>query len=338
MSIALARSIGLALLSIPTCLIISATAASSEIEAAFWSFSLVPPAVLLAGTLNTESATHSTTAFSSESAPKGALPGLPRKLFAFSAELLTLGIGIGYGTHWLIFRPSLAKLIARHTAELEAANAACHLQLQQCERHEAELEHYAYYDSLTGLPNRVLLLDRLEQAIAVSRRYGHTFAVFFLDLDNFKPINDTWGHATGDRLLQVVAERLRGCLRDSDTVARLAGDEFAIVLPQLGAASATPQTALAGSCHVAQKLLDTLSASVTLAEAEFSIGASIGITLYPHNGATPEELLDNADTAMYRAKQQGKNTFAIYRSLSERNATGDDGQRPVGGYPVSEPT
>lgn len=167
------------------------------------------------------------------------------------------------------------------------------------EKQEAERIRYrASYDALTGLPNRALLHDRMQQALAkVSRERGH-LGVLFLDLDGFKPINDRYGHLTGDHLLVAVAERLSGCVRESDTVARLGGDEFVIVLPDM--------TTLNDAQTVANKVLCGLTAPFVLDNCTAHIGASIGIALYPANGVTAQELLVAADKAMYVAKHTGK--------------------------------
>ncbi|MEO7793256.1 MAG: EAL domain-containing protein [Thermoanaerobaculia bacterium] len=167
-----------------------------------------------------------------------------------------------------------------------------------------QIEKLAYYDGLTGLPNRKLFLDRLKQWIA--RRGGTDFhaALFFLDLDNFKRINDTYGHETGDLLLGAVAERLRHSVREGDTVGRQGGDEFTLLLP--GIRSAEDAVAIAG------KLLDRLALPLEVGELSLFAGASIGITLFPDHGDEPTALLRKADTAMYRAKEAGRGGVAVY--------------------------
>jgi diguanylate cyclase (GGDEF)-like protein len=173
-------------------------------------------------------------------------------------------------------------------------------------RVEAMLQHQASHDRLTGLPNRMLFDERLSLALAHTHRYGEILAVVFLDLDNFKTINDTLGHAVGDRLLQIVAERLRGCLRPEDVLARWGGDEFTLLLFPIGNAEDTAK--------IATKILDTLNAPLKLEGQELHIKASLGIALAPYDGEDAETLLKNADAAMYRAKQQGRNNYQLYTS------------------------
>ena len=174
------------------------------------------------------------------------------------------------------------------------------------ERHifESELEYLATHDTLTGLPNRTLLYDRLQQAITLCARSKKLAAILFIDLDRFKTINDTLGHSAGDNVLKDVAVRLRGCLREGDSVARNGGDEFTLVLPMLN----DPDDAI----MIAQKVLSNLGQSFKLNNRDFFIGASIGISLYPNDGGDVDSLLKNADTAMYQAKASGGNTYRFY--------------------------
>ncbi|MEO5657153.1 MAG: EAL domain-containing protein, partial [Nitrospiria bacterium] len=171
-------------------------------------------------------------------------------------------------------------------------------------RSEERLRYLAHRDALTGLPNRTLLHDRLRQAIAQSQRTGAAMALFFLDLDRFKAINDTLGHVIGDLLIQAVAERLTGCVRESDTVARFGGDEFTIVVTNLAQG--------ADAAKVAQKILDALSKPFLLGGPELFITTSIGITLFPGDEESIDGLLRNADAAMYRAKESGRNAYQFY--------------------------
>jgi diguanylate cyclase (GGDEF)-like protein len=173
-------------------------------------------------------------------------------------------------------------------------------------RVEAMLQHQASHDQLTGLPNRMLFDERLSLALAHTHRYGEMLAVVFLDLDNFKTINDTLGHAVGDRLLQIVAERLRGCLRSEDVLARWGGDEFTLLLSPISNAEDTTK--------IATKILNVLNAPLKLEGQELHIKASLGIALAPYDGEDAETLLKNADAAMYRAKQQGCNNYQLYTS------------------------
>lgn len=164
----------------------------------------------------------------------------------------------------------------------------------------------AHHDSLTDLPNRLLLEDRISQAIGVAKRRGTRLALLFLDLDGFKRINDTCGHAYGDRLLQAVAKRLCGCVRHSDTVSRQGGDEFVILLAEDKNAEDAAITA--------GKIIKTLAAPYLIEDHEICISASIGISVYPADGADAETLVRNADMAMYLAKQSGRNNFQFFES------------------------
>jgi len=172
------------------------------------------------------------------------------------------------------------------------------------EKEEAERIRYrASFDALTGLPNRSLLHDRLQQALAKASRDGGRLAVLFLDLDGFKPVNDTYGHLLGDQLLVAVAERLTHCVRESDTVARIGGDEFVIVIADM--------TSPIDAVVVAQKLVETLGSLFEINDHQLLIGTSIGIALYPESGATAEALIGSADQAMYSAKAKGKGRYVV---------------------------
>lgn len=179
------------------------------------------------------------------------------------------------------------------------------------ERKEAEeqLRYMAHHDALTKLPNRALLHDRLGQTLAQAQRHGKLVALLFIDLDRFKAINDSLGHVIGDQLLKAVAERLLGCVRESDTVARWGGDEFTLILTNIS----QPLDA----ATVAQKILDTLTRPFVLGP-ELYITASIGVTIYPTDGEDVDNLFRNADAAMYRAKEHGKNNYEFY--TAEMNA------------------
>lgn len=170
---------------------------------------------------------------------------------------------------------------------------------------EAQLAHLANHDPLTGLPNRNALSELLANAISSSERHRHRLAVVFLDLDGFKLVNDTLGHDAGDHLLRVISERLRSQLRGSDLVARLGGDEFVLVLPEISHAE--------DAGRVVQKCIRTIAAPVDHDGHELSVSASAGISVYPEDGANVQALLVNADNAMYRAKELGKNTYQYYR-------------------------
>jgi two-component system NtrC family sensor kinase len=165
--------------------------------------------------------------------------------------------------------------------------------------------HQANFDALTGLPNRSLFQDRLQQAINCSEREGKPLALMFIDLDRFKEINDSLGHEAGDVLLQQVAHRLNGTVRKSDTVARMGGDEFTVIL-----AECHSQEDIEG---VARQILQKLEQPFDLPGGQGTISATIGIALYPDDDCDTSELLKKADLAMYRAKNQGRNGFAFHR-------------------------
>ncbi|GAB4256210.1 MAG: hypothetical protein Kow0065_04830 [Methylomicrobium sp.] len=168
---------------------------------------------------------------------------------------------------------------------------------------EKQIEQLAYFDPLTELPNRALLNDRLKQAIVQAVRHQLWLAVFFLDLDRFKVLNDTLGHFAGDLLLQNVAKRLRSCVRESDTVARFGGDEFVILMTDF----TDEHSAAMHSAEIAKKILDVLSQPFDLSGNQFMTSTSIGFTLFPKDGSSVDELIKNADTAMYHAKASGRN-------------------------------
>lgn len=172
--------------------------------------------------------------------------------------------------------------------------------ITQRKHDEAIIIHQANYDTLTGLCNRHLFEDRLRQALALSDRSQTQTALLFIDLDRFKYVNDTFGHFAGDLLLKQVAERITSCIRKSDTVARLGGDEFAVIIPELARVSAIE--------GIAQNILQSLANTYQLENNEAYISCSIGIAIYPDNGSDSERLLLNADNAMYKAKQKGRNT------------------------------
>ena len=167
-----------------------------------------------------------------------------------------------------------------------------------------ELNHLAQHDTLTGLPNRNLFRERLEGAMARARRHNRMLALLFLDLDRFKEINDTLGHAAGDAVLQAVAKLLKNSLRETDTVARLGGDEFTLILEDLAH--------LDQAKAAAEKILQMFSAPLVIEEREFYVTPSIGITLYPGSGEDIDTLLQTADVAMYHAKEEGRNTYEFY--------------------------
>ena len=171
-------------------------------------------------------------------------------------------------------------------------------------RYQAELEFQATHDSLTGLPNRSLLEDRLHQSIGYAQRNGALVAVCFIDLDRFKVINDSLGHVSGDEVLVRVARRLRGALREIDTIARQGGDEFVVVLAE--------QPTVESIINVVERMTDEVSEPFTIDGRELYVTCSIGVALYPNDGGDVTALLRNADAAMYSAKERGRNTFQFY--------------------------
>jgi diguanylate cyclase (GGDEF)-like protein len=183
---------------------------------------------------------------------------------------------------------------------------------------EDKIERLAFYDALTGLPNRRLLIDRLQNALAFTEREGLTGALLFIDLDNFKDLNDTQGHDMGDQLLTQVAVRLGECVRDADTVARLGGDEFVVMLQKL---SSDPNEAAAHAESVGKKILSTLNQSYRLGGNEHHSTPSIGIALFHDNLLTIDELLKRADLAMYQAKAAGRNTARFFDPVMQAAAS-----------------
>lgn len=203
-------------------------------------------------------------------------------------------------------------LFARMVTVSAVRNAQGHIQhyvslftdITALKEHERKLEHIAHYDALTGLPNRVLLADRLQQSMLRCQRKGLSLAVAFLDLDGFKSINDRYSHELGDRFLVALAHRLKASLREGDTLSRLGGDEFVAVLVDLEC----PQ-----DCEpVLLRMLQAAAQAVPLDEYLLQVSASIGVTLYPADGSAPDLLLRHADQAMYQAKQLGKNRFYLF--------------------------
>jgi diguanylate cyclase (GGDEF)-like protein/PAS domain S-box-containing protein len=171
-------------------------------------------------------------------------------------------------------------------------------------RQQASLGHLAYHDPLTGLPNRLMLVDRLDHALRAHIRNKMQLAVFFIDLDGFKAINDTLGHAIGDRLLQATGERLQALLRSGDTVARLGGDEFVIVIESCRSRE--------GIVRIAQKLIATIAEPLHVDGHELEVRGSIGIAIAPQDGQDPDEIMNAADQAMYRVKTKQGGDFCFF--------------------------
>ena len=209
-------------------------------------------------------------------------------------------LGIGAGADDYVTKPFDANEL---NARLRAGRRIIDLQTELMTARESLLVQ-ATHDPLTGLPNRLLFSDRLTQRLMRSRGTPQPLAVMYLDLDRFKIVNDTLGHAVGDQLLQAVASRLKGCLRETDTLARMGGDEFTMILADVESHEE--------AAAVARKILGILSEPVKIDDNEFVIQASIGISIFPTDGMDVETLVKNADTAMYRAKEQGRNCYHAF--------------------------
>ena len=207
-------------------------------------------------------------------------------------------------------RLKLEERVARRTHELEIANAQLEKSKEQAESVASRMEYHAHHDALTGLPNRILLNDRIHSELAHARRQQTNTALLFLDLDRFKIINDSLGHAVGDQLLRVIARRLNNCVRDEDTVARLGGDEFMVLLPRISGS--------ADAGRIARKIIDSLVDPIPCNGHELHITTSIGISIFPYDGNDAETLIKHADISMYRAKELGRNKAVYY--TAEMNA------------------
>src|SRR5438105_12668941 len=233
----------------------------------------------------------------------------------FSASLLLYAIQqaylVGVTIGWRFFAQSAGTIYLGYIGFLLQAVTgmsmiACLLEDEReaSELATVEMEHLAYHDALTGLPNRPLFMDRLIMSVAQASRSNQKLAVFFLDLDRFKDINDSLGHSTGDGLLKAVAERIHRCIREGDTVARLGGDEFTLLIPRIDHVE--------DAAKIAQKIIETLKIPFSILDHELFVTTSVGISVYPDDGTDPETLVRNADTAMYRAKDQGRDNYQLY--------------------------
>jgi len=219
-----------------------------------------------------------------------------------AALLDTIEIGIN---HYVLKPIKQEKLIA----VIEQCIEGIHLERLYRQQNE-RVRHLAYYDSLTGLPNRQLFDELLHQATAQAQRHERRLAVLFLDLDRFKVISDTLGHAVGDQLLKAVAQRLKHCCRrDQDKVARRGGDEFLILLPDLD----PDQEAVS----IASKIIEVFSQPLVLSEHELNITTCIGISVFPHDGSDGETLIKNAEIAMYSAKESGRNRYHLFNHSTD---------------------
>jgi diguanylate cyclase (GGDEF)-like protein len=213
------------------------------------------------------------------------------------AILETIDVGIN---HYVKKPVIMEKLITSINRCIDVAEAR-----RQTRRQEETIRRMAYYDSLTGLPNRQLFTMLFQQALAHARRHSRLLALLYLDLDGFKAINDTYGHIAGDQLLQAVAERLKLCCRRGlDTISRYGGDEFVILLSD-------PDNSHEAAI-LAQKIIDAFERPFVFVEYELITSPSIGISVYPDSGTNEDELVLNADTAMYRAKKEGRNMFRLF--------------------------
>lgn len=203
-------------------------------------------------------------------------------------------------------------LLQQANANLVIATIEAHKMAEKIQIGKDQLAHLAHYDVLTGLPNRILLLERLDRAIELAGRQGWQLALMFMDLDQFKHINDSLGHTVGDHLLQSVAQRLLACARHSDTISRQGGDEFVMLLPFISNAG--------DATLCAQKMLAALTLPDNIDGHELHIGMSIGISIYPKDGKDAETLLKSADTAMYYAKEDGRNGYRFFEQQMNAKA------------------
>jgi diguanylate cyclase (GGDEF)-like protein/PAS domain S-box-containing protein len=203
-------------------------------------------------------------------------------------------------------RDTLEQQVVERTRELANTVQQLQVEIEEREKIAAELDFLANHDALTGLPSLRLCKDRLDQSLADARRNRQTSAVMFLDLDEFKKINDQHGHEFGDLVLKATADRIRGEIRETDTVARIGGDEFVIILSSL------PEDNIAE--RIAMNVIKQITQPIEINNIEVAVSASVGISLYPENGLTAEELIRSADKAMYRVKHEGKNSFGFVPS------------------------
>jgi diguanylate cyclase (GGDEF)-like protein len=202
--------------------------------------------------------------------------------------------------------------IKHHAERLEKQAIILKEEIRRRKIAEKELEHLAHRDTLTGISNRYMFIDRLEVAVAQAKRNNTKLAVMFVDLDRFKNINDTLGHAAGDKVLCEVAKRMKACLREIDLIGRYGGDEFTVTLMDM------PETE--GIDHVANKIIDALQQPIELKEGKFSIGCSIGISIYPDDSEDFEGLINHSDAAMYDSKRNKESCFQYYKpAVAETN-------------------
>ena len=217
-------------------------------------------------------------------------------------------------------RRELERRVEQRTAELQAVNDALVGEVDQRRRSEERVRHLLAHDPLTNLPNRLLLLDRLHQALARARRYGGTVGVLAFDLDRFKEVNDTYGHPVGDAVLRELAARVRALVRATDTPARIGGDEFALVAPDLADAG--------GAIRLAEKLLAACEPPVEVGGFSLPVAISVGIALFPDHGREVGDLLTGADIALYAAKAGGRGRWSIFSSDMRAAPSRGGGSRP----------
>lgn len=240
--------------------------------------------------------------------------GILKQIFSFEVFLIFVGviftlIFLSFYKHYILKKQNknLGKLVDEKTIELQNINDSLEEKIEARTKELQEkndlMEYVANHDALTGLPNRLLFLDRLRQSIKHSKRKKQTTSVLFLDLDRFKEVNDTYGHLVGDELLKIVSEKLMKSVREEDTISRLGGDEFTVIIE-----GASDNDILA----ITKKIIASMKLCATIDNNEIYTTFSIGISRYPDDGDTPEELLRNADTAMYAAKENGKNQYQFY--------------------------
>ncbi len=203
-----------------------------------------------------------------------------------------------------VHRSALEDLVAQRTSALESANGEMEAAKREAEEIADRMEYQAHHDHLTGLPNRTLLIDRIGRALSHAHREQALAGLLFLDLDRFKLINDSLGHAIGDELLRVVAQRLERCIREDDTVARLGGDEFMVLLPSI------EKTSDAG--YIGKRIIDALNEPIICDGFELNATTSIGVSIYPYDGEDTDTLIKSADISMYRAKSLGRNKLVYY--------------------------
>jgi diguanylate cyclase (GGDEF)-like protein/PAS domain S-box-containing protein len=260
------------------------------------------------------------TGWSREDARGFPLPAVFRILKASSRELISDSVEFAEYQRHIARLPSDCVLVRRDGREIpvENSSAAIHdrdghatgavivfRDVSDARAMAVQLIHSAHHDFLTGLPNRALLNDRVSQAVTLAARHNEKAAVLFLDLDGFKHINDSLGHALGDQLLKLIATRLSGCVRGSDTVSRQGGDEFIVLLPALQ----KPEDA----AITARKMLQAVAGSHSIEGHDFNITTSIGVSVYPDDGLDAETLIKNADTAMYQAKENGCHSYQFFK-------------------------